>query len=162
MNCNKNKNVIGNKYGRLTAIKEMPKIKLPSGQTNRIILCKCDCGAEKTIRYLHLVRFRTLSCGCLKKPKSENVQGKLGKVWRQMKARCKEDYFESHLYYKKGISVCDEWYNDFYKFRKWCNENGYKEGLVIDRIDNSKGYYPENWVIIYVCDHVILGTKCNN
>ena len=52
------------KYGRLTVIKEVDKLILPCGQTNRAFLCKCDCGQEKVVRMLHLVRGRTLSCGC--------------------------------------------------------------------------------------------------
>lgn len=44
----------------------------------------------------------------------------------------------------KGITMCEEWVNDFHAFEKWAIENGYKEGLTIDRIDNSKGYSPDN------------------
>ncbi len=51
---------------------------------------------------------------------------------------------ESDRYIKKGITMCDEWMNSFIVFRDWALANGYKENLSIDRIDNSKGYYPEN------------------
>ena len=47
-------------------------------------------------------------------------------------------------YARRGIDVCDEWLNDYKAFEDWCNENGYKKGLQIDRIDNSKGYCPSN------------------
>lgn len=40
--------------------------------------------------------------------------------------------------------VCDEWVNDFSKFRDWALKNGYEENLTIDRKDNSKGYSPDN------------------
>ena len=54
---------------------------------------------------------------------------------------------KSHRQYKdyggRGIKVCDEW-NSFENFYKWAMENGYKEGLSIDRINNDKDYCPEN------------------
>ena len=61
-------------------------------------------------------------------------------------------YFEYHSILRrlkgheeyKNVPICVEWENDFIKFRQWAIENGYKKGLTIDRIDNSKGYEPSN------------------
>ena len=56
-------------------------------------------------------------------------------------------YLQTHKYYsyygERGISVCDEWH-DFLTFRDWSFENGYAEGLEIDRINNNGNYEPEN------------------
>lgn len=138
----------GDKFGKLTVIKEAEKKILPSGQPNRIILCKCDCGNKKEIRLLHLVRGRIRSCGCLPKVRVGKSQDPLCKRWRAIKYRCTPNYFEKHLYYDKGIRVCDEWLNSFDEFKKWSLSNGYKPELQIDRIDGSKGYSPDNcrWV----------------
>lgn len=49
-----------------------------------------------------------------------------------------------HNYGGRGISVCQEWLDDFMNFYNWSIENGYKQGLTIDRIDNDGNYCPEN------------------
>lgn len=144
-------NEIGLKFNRLRVLKEVEPYVLPCGQKNKAYLCVCDCGTEKIVRRLHLVRGKIKSCGCiLRGPKDVKGDGNslLKKVWRQMKSRCSSDHFENQFYYSKGISVCKEWFDDFNLFKKWALENGYEKGLVIDRSDNSKGYNPENcrWV----------------
>ena len=50
----------------------------------------------------------------------------------------------------KGVDICEEWENDYLSFREWALKNGYSDELTIDRIDNSKGYNPNNcrWVSI--------------
>jgi hypothetical protein len=43
----------------------------------------------------------------------------------------------------RGITTCTEWHNSTI-FCKWARENGYNDSLQIDRIDNEKGYNPDN------------------
>ena len=47
--------------------------------------------------------------------------------------------------------MCDEWRYDFWAFADWAMENGYRDGLTIDRKDNDKGYSPDNcrWITRY-------------
>lgn len=70
-------------------------------------------------------------------------------TWCNMKQRC---YDENHPDFKKygakGVTVCDEW-QEYPPFREWAMANGYdptaKRGeYTIDRIDNAKGYSPDN------------------
>jgi hypothetical protein len=65
----------------------------------------------------------------------------LYKAWDSMKDRCFHDKKYVH------ITFCDDWKN-FLHFKEWAYQNGYEDGLSLDRIDNSKGYEPSNcrWV----------------
>lgn len=132
----------GERFGQLTVIKELPKQRLPSGQTNRIFLMKCDCGKQKAIRLLHFVRGRIISCGHLKSQHGDTGT-KLYNTWRGMRNRCSKNYFQSQYYYDKGITIYNQW-QKYSEFKKWAMDNNWKEGLVIDRINSDKGYFPEN------------------
>jgi hypothetical protein len=78
------------------------------------------------------------------------------RVWTNMKQRCfNKDAYNYHSYGGRGITVCDEWL-DSSKFIVWSLENGWSKGLQIDRIDNSRGYSPDN------CRWVKSRTNCRN
>lgn len=70
---------------------------------------------------------------------------KLKKVFAHMKERC---YNPNDKRYEdwggRGIQICDEWLSDPETFVLWSIENGYDEGLTIDRVDNNGNYCPEN------------------
>jgi hypothetical protein len=62
-----------------------------------------------------------------------------------MKTRCYNANSNCWSHYGgKGISVCEEWINSFVNFRQWALNNGYSNDLSIDRINNDKGYQPDN------------------
>lgn len=76
-------------------------------------------------------------------------KGRVRYVYYDMLRRC---YNPNDNHYKdyggRGIAVCSEWKNDCCAFYKWAKENGYKEGLQLDRMDNNGNYEPDNchWV----------------
>ena len=136
--------VIGQRFGRLEVIGEAEKRELPSGQKPRRVICKCDCGKTTDVLLLHLTRNRILSCGCITKVKNGESKHPVCRCYKSMLERCSPKYSEKHRYFERGISVCDEWANDYFKFKQWAMANGFKKGLQIDRIDNTKGYFPDN------------------
>ena len=70
---------------------------------------------------------------------------RLYRIWSCMKTRVKNPNRKQYKDYGgKGITICNEWENDFSAFRDWAIKNGYRDDLTIDRIDNDKGYSPEN------------------
>jgi hypothetical protein len=70
-------------------------------------------------------------------------------IWQGMKRRCYNSNCNCFKWYgSKGITVCDEWKNDFSKFKEWALSSGYTDLLTIDRIDSNKNYEPSNcqWI----------------
>lgn len=62
-----------------------------------------------------------------------------------MKQRCCDSACKSFEHYgARGITVCEEWANDFAAFYEWARSNGWEPGLEIDRINNDEGYLPTN------------------
>jgi hypothetical protein len=144
-------NLTGQKFGRLTVIKRVENRIKKCGQKQVMYLCKCDCGNEKVISYDNLKR-QTRSCGCLHREQISKLNKKHGlhktrihSIWWNMLSRCKNKNVKAYKDYGgRGITVCDEWANDFVNFYNWAMENGYNDNLTIERIDVNKGYNPDN------------------
>lgn len=94
---------------------------------------------------------------------------RLNAIYLGMKYRCCNPSDKRYKNYgAKGISVCKEWLNSeriehapnitkgWISFRKWALANGYSDNLTLDRIDNKKGYSPQN------CRWVDMKTQQNN
>lgn len=75
----------------------------------------------------------------------EPITKKLYQAWADMKGRCyNRNHSEYHRYGERGILVCEEWKNSSKAFIDWSLQFGDTSHLSIDRIDNDKGYSPEN------------------
>lgn len=60
--------ITGQRFGRLTAIKLIPREERTWSNKERAWLCKCDCGNEIIVRQRNLRGARmTQSCGCVRK-----------------------------------------------------------------------------------------------
>lgn len=65
--------------------------------------------------------------------------------WIKMKAACYGEYSkEYNSMGARGIKVCDEWVDNYPAFKDFALKHGYKDGLVIDRIDVDKDFEPDN------------------
>ena len=142
----------GQQFGRLTVIKRVKDYVSPKGKRHTRWLCKCECGGTAEVAGDHLKCGSTRSCGCLTAELSAlrcHRHGyrttRLYSIWHSMKDRCYNPNHKSyHNYGGRGITICEEWRNDFMAFYKWAMANGYQDDLSIDRIDNDEGYRPEN------------------
>lgn len=65
--------------------------------------------------------------------------------WCNMVKRCTNPSREDEIFYKgRGITVCESW-KGIHGFSNFLRDMGDRpEGFSIDRIDNQKGYSPEN------------------
>jgi len=155
--CIKNEclDISGNRYGKLVVLNlAYTKSK------NSYWLCKCDCGNEKIVIANSLKKGTTKSCGCLriksKKPvkteikkerkeKKRHFREPLYYVWVNMRQRCNNKNSSAYnLYGGRGISIIQEWQDNYRAFKDWALSHGYAENLSIDRIDNNGNYCPEN------------------
>lgn len=143
-------NLTGMTFGRLQVIKRAGSNK------NKQALWLCECQCEKKTKLIvigsDLLRGHTQSCGCLQREIVCNIKTKHGQsftalhnIWTNMKQRVCNKKCEAYQNYGgRGIKICDEWINSFESFYTWATNNGYKEGLTIERKNVNGDYCPEN------------------
>lgn len=138
----------GQTYGMLIVLKRgAPLISKKKDKSRGTWDCVCDCGNRVPgVLPFNLKSGNTTSCGCTRgKPDHGHVVGGPSityKSWDNMIQRCTNPNHDSYPNYGgRGIEVCDQW-KDFIYFLE---DMGIKpEGLTLERIDNEKGYSPDN------------------
>lgn len=134
--------IVGKRQGNLVVLSHFKKGK----SNSNYFCCQCDCGRISEVRANHFFNDKQTTCGRYhKKYENSKIGEKLYNTWNRMIHRCYDP--KNHKYYRygaRGISVCDEWKTDYDTFYNWAMNNGYQEGLSIDRINNDENYEPSN------------------
>ena len=152
-------NLQGQRFGRLTVLRDAGKYYRKLLLGNIYWLCKCSCGNLIEVLAYSLKNGHTCSCGCLKL-KHGGSETRLYRTWTSMRKRCYNPKDPSYKYYGgKCIQVCAEWKNDFIAFRNWALNNGYADNLTIDRIDNDGNYEPSNCQFLTKSENTRKGSK---
>ena len=126
----------------------------------RMAIFRCSCGVEKRMRASRVLSGHIKSCGCLSREvvgdrsrvhghasdaagRGSGVHSRTYYAWSSMRSRCSNPRNRRFATYgARGISVCDRWRDSFANFL--ADMGPAPDGLTLDRIDNDRGYEPNN------------------
>jgi len=113
-------NLVGKRFGRWLVLSHCEKVV----NSKRMVLCKCECGNEKSVRVDHIKSGATKSCGCLNAElvKERSITHAMTgtpehSAWVRMRQRClnpNRNYY--HRYGGRGIKICSRWLDSFELF----------------------------------------------
>lgn len=137
------KDLSGERFGKLT-------VRCWAGDSRWT--CDCDCGGSADVFTANLKRANTTSCGCIRKAASSRRATTHGlgntpayKTWCSVKKRCRAPNSGRayQQYGARGINMHDEWADNPEAFIRDVGQPP-TANHTIDRIDNTKGYFPGN------------------
>lgn len=173
---NRRMDLIGKVFGKLTIIDVGPF--LPNQQRRSMWLCKCDCGNEVNLKETQILQ-GTVSCGCLR---GQHVKAHLPEI-THLRDRWGKSLVWRYYQYKKGAESRNySWNLDEILFDSLIQENCFYCGCTpknvtsvskrdknprranprkyngIDRVDNSRGYEPDN--VVACCSDCNRAKRC--
>jgi len=144
-NMGKRIDLTGQVFGKLTVLKRVGSNK--HKQVIYSVQCSCEDQTIFNVVANDLRKGSTVSCGCKRRPHGY-AQTKLYKAWQNMKSRCDREIDISYKNYgARGITYTNEW-TDFIPFKNWALDNGYEDGLSLERKNVNGNYEPSNctWI----------------
>lgn len=141
--------LVGRQFGRLTVLKYAGTL----ANRHATWLCRCSCGAERSVAGNNLQSGMSTSCGCFTRERASEANRTHGRSrnpesapeyrsWKHMRDRCRaptnKDY---RLYGARGIAVCERW-GDFENF--YADMGPRPKGLTLERLNNDHDYSPTN------------------
>lgn len=138
----------GKKIGRLRVLGRAKDRIRTNGQVRHQYLVVCTCGTRKTVLASNLASGDVRSCGCLRtevatKHGQSAKPSKAYRCWVSMIHRCENKGCRAYKNYGgRGITVCARWRDSFEAF--FADMGPGEPGTWLERIDNSKGYSPDN------------------
>lgn len=132
--------------GQIYGMKRLEMLMSKDGRTVAKVKC-INCGKISFVRPCSLFQDKYTSCTCKLATRNGDSKSKLYGIYHNMKYRCYTPTAHEFCNYGgRGIKVDDKWLgnNGYMNFKKWALENGYKDGLTIDRIDSNLNYSPDN------------------
>jgi hypothetical protein len=144
--------MIGKVFGRWTVLGH----RWDKVTKHSLLACRCTCGTEKEVQRNSVIQGRSTSCGCYNREQSSLRHIKHGegdwrnglisieyRIWKGMRLRCNGKNQPRYKDYGgRGIKICERW-NDYQNFLADMGRRP-KSDLMLERIDNNKGYSPDN------------------
>lgn len=134
------KDLTGQRFGKLTVLSRAASI-----DNDAAWLCRCDCGAETTVRSGNLKRAKACTKWCSRVITTHGMaRTKEYRAWRGIKKRC---LVKSCALYKnyggRGIGMFAEWQDSFEAFYRYVGKAP-SPSHSIDRVNNDGNYEPGN------------------
>lgn len=137
----------GQRFGRLTVLHRDDARR----EKNAHWICRCDCGAIRSVQRGALRDGLTKSCGC-HRAATRSTHGQTRhqvyapeyRSWRSMRQRCMNPNAASYRYYGgRGITICERW---LWSYENFLADMGPRPSPkhTLDRIENDGNYEPGN------------------